>query len=174
VRVSAVYFSRDEQDEIEFDDCSISDAGCALRPFGYYYNVGRSRDHGVESDLAAHPTQNLSAWMSYTNMSAIDELTGLTLARRAHVLFNAGISWATASGASVGATYVYQGARFDDAANTVPLAPSETVNLFASYPLGRVVQVFGRIENLLNNQAEPVYGYRPLGRGFYGGVRLKL
>lgn len=174
IRVSAVYFSRDEQNEIEFDDCSIGDPGCQPRPFGYYYNVGRSSDRGVESDLAAHLTKRLSAWVSYTNMKAIDELTGRLLARRAHVLFNAGLSWAAADGASFGATYVYQGPRFDDAANTVPLSALETLNLFGSYPLGRSVQVFARVENLLNNQAQPVYGYRPLGRGFYGGVRVKL
>lgn len=174
VRVSAVYFSRDEQNEIEFDDCSVSDPGCLLRAYGYYYNVGRASDRGIESDLAAHLTNSLSARVSYTNMKAIDEPTGLMLARRPHVLLNAGLSWAAADGASLGATYVYQGARFDDAANTVPLAPVETVNLFGSYPLGRAIQIFGRVENLLNNQAEPVYGYRPLGRGFYGGVRVKL
>jgi vitamin B12 transporter len=183
VRLSAVYFSRDEQNEIEFDDCSISDPGCLRQsqqpqfpygPVGYYYNVGRSSDRGVESDLAAHLTQSLSARVSYTHMKAIDELTGLALARRPHVLFNAGLSWAAADGASVGATYVYQGARFDDAANTVPLDPDETVNLFAGYPLGHLIQLFARIDNLLDNQAQPVYGYRPLGRGFYGGVRLHL
>lgn len=174
VRVSAVYFSRDEQNEIEFDDCSTSDPGCLLRPYGYYYNVGRASDRGVESDLAAQVAKSLSAWVSYTNMKAIDELTGLTLARRPHVLLNAGVTWTAAGGASVGAAYVYQGARFDDAANTVPLDPAETVNLFGSYPLGQWIQVFARVENLLNNQAEPVYGYRPLGRGIYGGVRVKL
>jgi vitamin B12 transporter len=183
VRVSAVYFSRDEQDEIEFDDCAISDPGCMRQsqepgfeygPVGYYYNVGRSSDRGVESDLAAHLTPTLSARVSYTHMKVIDELTGLALARRPHVLFNAGLSWAAADGASVGATYVYQGARFDDAANTVALAPDETVNLFASYPLGHLIQLFARIDNLLDNQAQPVYGYRPLGRGFYGGVRVQL
>ncbi|HTW75642.1 MAG TPA: TonB-dependent receptor [Steroidobacteraceae bacterium] len=174
VRVSAVYFSRDEQNEIEFDDCSSADPGCLLRPYGYYYNVGRSSDRGVESDLAAHLTQSLSVWGSYTNMQAIDELTGLRLARRPHVLYNAGLTWTGTAGASFGATYVYQGARFDDAANSIPLAPAESVDLFGTYPLGRWIQIFGRVENLFNDQAQPAYGYRPLGRGFYGGLRVKL
>ncbi|MGH2872198.1 MAG: TonB-dependent receptor plug domain-containing protein, partial [Solirubrobacteraceae bacterium] len=118
VRLSAVYFSRDEQDEIEFDDCSTDDPGCSLRPFGYYYTIGRSSDRGIEGEIAARPTQSLSAWVSYTQLRAIDELTGLQLARRPRVLFNAGLSWTAAGGGSLGATYVYQGARFDDAANT--------------------------------------------------------
>jgi len=175
LRASLTYFSRNEDHEIDFDDCSGSgDAGCARRPYGYYFNVGRSRAHGMEAELMARPVQSVSTWLNYTNMRATDELTGLALARRPHIAANTGIAWAAHTGASLGASYSFVGARFDDAANTVPLAAAQTVSVFGTYPLSASVQVLARVENLFDNQSEPAAGYRALGRAVYAGLRATL
>jgi vitamin B12 transporter len=174
LRASLTYFDRPERDEIDFNDCYTAGSACALRPYGYYYNVDRTHASGVEAELQARPLPTLSAWLNYTNMKAFDELTGLALARRAHISANAGLAWSAQTGTSLGASLGYVGSRFDDDADSVPLASSRTVNVYASYALSARLQVFGRVDNLLNDRSESVAGYRVLGEAFYAGIRAAL
>jgi vitamin B12 transporter len=174
LRASVTYFSRSEHDLIDYDDCFTNDPGCVLRPYGYYYNVDRAHVRGIETGLLGHPAEGWSAWLNYTNLRAIDELTGLTLARRPHVTDNAGLSWSSKSGTSLGASYGFVGARFDDAANTTPLESSENVSLFGSIGLGSALQLTARVDNLFKNRSEPAAGYSYMGDACYVGLRLKL
>jgi len=48
------------------------------------------------------------------------------------------------------------------------------VNLNATYDVNPHVQVFGRVENLLDKQYQEVFSYQTPGRAAYGGVRLKI
>jgi vitamin B12 transporter len=173
LRASLTYFSRTEHDLIDFDDCYTSDPGCVLRPEGYYYNVDRVSVRGVETGLLARPAQGWSAWLNYTNLRAIDELTGLSLPRVPHVTENAGLSWSN-KGTSLGASYGFVGARFDDAANITPLSSSENVSLFGSIGLGSGLQVIARVDNLFKNRSEPAAGYGYVGEAFYAGLRVTL
>ena len=144
-----------------------------LRPEGYYYNVDRVSVRGVETGLLARPAQGWSAWLNYTNLRAIDELTGLSLPRVPHVTENAGLSWSN-KGTSLGASYGFVGARFDDAANITPLSSSENVSLFGSIGLGSGLQVIARVDNLFKNRSEPAAGYGYVGEAFYAGLRVTL
>jgi vitamin B12 transporter len=179
LRASLTYFDRHEQNAIDFFDCfaELNPVGsCLLREAvgGYYYNVGRSRSSGYEAEIVARPGDALNAWINYTNMQAIDEASGLALARRPHISANIGATWTPVTGTSLGASLSYVGARFDDAANTVPLDSARTVNLFASYALSAQLQVFGRVENLFNNLSEPTFGYGAVSRGYFAGLRATL
>jgi vitamin B12 transporter len=172
LRASVTYFARDTHDEIDFDDCFVSDPGCVLRPNGYYYNVDRASARGTEAELVAQPMQHLRAWVNYTNLVARDELSGLELARRPHISGNAGVSWTADNGSSLGLSYGYVGRRYDDVANTVPLPANEHMNVFGSYALSAALQLYARVENLFDNESPQAAGYGALGRGFYAGVRL--
>jgi vitamin B12 transporter len=174
LRASITYFSRSEHDLIDFDDCFSADTGCAQRPEGFYYNVDRAHVRGIETRLLGHPADGWSAWLNYTNMRAIDELTGLTLARRPHATDNVGFSWTSKDGSSLGASYGFVGARFDDAGNTTPLESSEDVSLFASLALGSQLKLIARADNLFKNRSEPTAGYGYIGEQFYAGLRLSL
>ena len=175
LRATLTYFRRHEKNAIDFNDCfGTGDSNCAVRPFGYYYNIGRSRASGYEAETVFRLRDTINAWVNYTNLLAIDQATGLELARRPHISANLGLSWTAATGTSLGATLSYVGARFDNAANTVPLASAKTVNLLASYALGAHLQVFGRVENLFNNLSEPTFGYGALSRGYFAGLRATL
>jgi vitamin B12 transporter len=175
LRATLTYFRRHEQNAIDFNDCFPTvDANCAVRPFGYYYNIGRSRASGYESELAYRPNSSVNAWVNYTNMEAIDQATGLALARRPHISANVGLSVTPLAGTSFGATLGYVGARFDNGADTVPLASATTVSLFASYALNAHLQVFGRVENLFDNLSEPTFGYGAVSRGYSAGLRATL
>ena len=47
-------------------------------------------------------------------------------------------------------------------------------NLFGTYAVTDKIALYGRIENLLDDQNEPVIGYGRIGRAAYGGVRVGL
>ena len=140
LRASLTYFDRHEQNAIDFFDCFgelVPVAACLLRRAvgGYYYNVGRSRSSGYEAEIVARPGDAFNAWANYTSLRAIDQITGRELARRPRVSANVGLNWTARPGTALGASLSYVGARFDDAANALPLASATTVNVFASYAL---------------------------------------
>jgi vitamin B12 transporter len=172
LRLSATYFDRRTRNLIEFFDCfsGISPI-CAVRPFGYYYNVGSTEAHGLEMEAAAHLTDALSLSTNLTDMSAVDLSTGNDLARRPQLLANLNATWTPEPGTSFGAGVGYVGRRFDDANNAVPLASHATANLFASHDLNDRLELYGRIENLFAARYEPVFGYGAPGRAFFGGLR---
>jgi vitamin B12 transporter len=179
LRATLTYFERHEQNAIDFFNCydeTTPVGACLLREAegGYYYNVGRSRSNGYEAELVFRPGATFSAWANYTNMKAIDLATGLALARRPHVSGNVGLTWTPQPRTSLGASVSYVGARFDDGADTTRLSSNTTVNLYASYALGAHLQLFGRIENLLDNVSEPTFGYGAVTRGCFAGLRATL
>jgi vitamin B12 transporter len=105
-------------------------------------------------------------------MSATDPRTGLDLARRPRLTASGTITWTPIADWSAGATMLYIGHRFDDAAERTPLAAYAVLNLFASHRLTNSLELYARIENLFDAHYEPVFGYGAPGRAAYGGVRL--
>ena len=179
LRATLTYFERHEQNAIDFFNCYdelVPVGACVLREAegGYYYNVGRSRARGYESELVFRAGATVSAWANYTNMQAIDLATGLQLARRPHTSANVGLTWTPEPRTSLGASFSYVGARFDDGADSVPLSSNTALNLYASYALGAHLQLFGRIENLFDNTSEPAFGYGAVTRGCFAGLRATL
>jgi len=179
LRATLTYFDRDERNAIDFFNCYdelVPVGACVLREAegGYYYNVGRSRVTGYEAEIVFRALTSLNAWVNYTNMNAIDQITRLELARRPHTSANVGLTWTPQPRTSLGASFSYVSARFDDDADTTRLSSNATVNLYASYALGDHLQLFGRIENLFDNVAEPTYGYGAVTRGCFAGLRATL
>jgi vitamin B12 transporter len=175
LRGSVTYFERNTTDQIDFQNCfSPSDApGCPFRlaSFGYFINLDKTRARGVEVGLDAKLDDTLTATLSWTNMSATNELTRKDLARRPHNLASAVITWMLLPGATLGGSLTYQGKRFDDTGNFTPLTSNTTVNLFGSYNLTQNWQLFGRIDNLFNDRTEQIKGFGVRGIGVFGGVR---
>jgi len=125
----------------------------------------------VEAILNAKLDDMLTASLSWTNMSATNELTRKDLARRPHNLASVVITWLPLPGATLGASLTYQGKRFDDTGNFTPLTSNTTVNLFGSYDLTENWQLFGRIDNLFNDRTEQIKGFGVPGISAFGGVR---
>jgi vitamin B12 transporter len=48
------------------------------------------------------------------------------------------------------------------------------VTLSGAYAVSDTVEVFGRVENLLNDRYQEVYSYNTLGIGAYAGVRMRF
>jgi vitamin B12 transporter len=178
--LSAVYFNRTSTDFIDFAYCS-GEAGnplCADGRFGYYENVGRFEAEGLELG-AAIELGALSAAANYTLLDAVnaspgDLNRGNRLARRPKHLGNANLAYTWRGGMVTAATLRVAGSSFNDAANTQPLGSYALVDLRLAYPLSDRIEVYGRIENLLDARYETVRDAGTLPRLAYAGVRLRL
>jgi vitamin B12 transporter len=73
---------------------------------------------------------------------------------------------------ATGATLTHVGASFENAANSRRLQGYVLVDLRASFPVTGNVEVYGRIENLLNEQYETTFRFGQIGRAGYAGIRL--
>jgi len=173
--VSLTYFERHTENQIDFQNCNApTDApGCPQRldVFGYYVNIDKTRATGVEATADVRLGDTLDAAFNWTDMSALNVLTGLDLPRRPQNLASAAITWRPLPATTLGGSVTYQGKRFNDAANLTPLTSNTTVNLFASYDLTRNWQLFGRIDNLFNDRTEQITGFGVPGIAAYAGVR---
>jgi len=177
VVASLTYFERRTKNQIDFFSCwGVTSTACTLRAAegGYYYNIGRSRAAGVEAGLTTALSDTVTLSANYTNLSDTDLATGLQLARRPQDSANAMATWRASEGVTLGVSASYVGKRYDDPYHSTPLAASTTVNLFGSYQWNAQLEVFGRVENLFDDRAEPVAGYGAPGRAFYVGVRSTL
>jgi len=173
VTASLTYFERRTNNLIEFDDvCPGPD-----RPFGCYQNVGRTRASGVETEVSAHVTDELTIAANYTNLSAIDLTTNPTeaLQRNPHSKANGTVTWAPNRDWSVGASATYVGPRFDDGTGPrVHLPDYLLVNIFGSWSLTERYDVFARVENLFDRHYEPLVGFGAPGRAAFIGLRARI
>lgn len=179
-KVSATYFGRRTRDQVDFFGCFPTVTPfCAQRPFGYYANIARTRAEGVELAGALRPFAGLDLDANYTYTDATDDSPGSSnhgkaLPRRPKSTANASASYAWAGGLRTGVTVRYAGSSFDNASNTVRLKGYTLVDLRASYPLGRGLELYGRVENLFDKAYETAYLYGNPGRAGYVGVKARF
>jgi vitamin B12 transporter len=66
------------------------------------------------------------------------------------------------------------GDSFDNAANTRRLDGYALAGVRASFPVGDHLEVYGRVDNLTDENYQTAYGYGTYGRAAYGGVRVRF
>ena len=179
------WYRRDSRNLIDFISCPPGPDPlppiCATgnRPFGTYDNINRARAEGVEVEAGAQLNRNVRVRANYSLTIATDRTPGSPLedhrlARRPRHLANAEIAWTpggAASGADLSLALRYAGKSFDDRANSIRLDDYVLVDLRASYPLVTGLELFGRVENLLDEHYQAVATYNTAGRSAYVGVR---
>ncbi|HEX7693164.1 MAG TPA: TonB-dependent receptor [Sphingomonas sp.] len=168
VSASATWFHRDTTNQIDYDPGTFS-----------YGNIDRARAEGVEVALNLRPSNTLTLSAAYSfidakNRARTDANFGHDLARRPHQSVSASIDWKTPIGLGVGATVLTVGDSFDDAANLNRLDGYTIVGLRADLPVGDKFSIYGRVDNLFDEQYTVVRGYNTPGRAAYGGIRLKF
>jgi vitamin B12 transporter len=182
LKVGATAFRRDASSLIGFFDCFGVDPTvvplCAGRGTfgGYYYNIDRTRTEGVEVQIEARPTSQLSLTANYSLIDAKDRGTGLVLLRRPKHSVNASIDW-TPGPLTLGADVKTVSASRDFDFETFALTSLDGYTLAtirAAVALGRQFELFGRVENLFDEKYETVSGYGTLGRNAHVGVRAKF
>ncbi|MBJ6120221.1 TonB-dependent receptor plug domain-containing protein [Sphingomonas mollis] len=182
-RVGATYFNRRTKNQINFRSCTLAErntAGsiCVGRPFGVYDNIQRADAEGVELTIALMPVDGFTVTGNYNYIDSENRTPGANfgrdLARRPHqtVTMNADYRWSF--GLSLGGTITHVGDSFDNAANTVRLDGYVLAGLRAEFPIGERLVIYGRVDNLFDEDYRSVAGYGTVGRAAFGGIRVKL
>ncbi|HLT78543.1 MAG TPA: TonB-dependent receptor [Ferrovibrio sp.] len=168
VQVGATYFDQRIDNLIETGATSASNVD------------GESRIRGIELEVAARPVDRLTLRGSYTYMKTEAPETGEQLTRRPSQMASLNAHYRFADNrTSVNLGVLYNGRRVDNDYSTgfganasrITLNGYALVNLGAAYKVTDAVEIYGRIENLLDKEYEEVYTYETLGRAGYVGVR---
>ena len=168
-------FQRNTDNQIAFVSCFGDTSGiCTDRPFGTYDNVARTRARGLEAELWASPANGVRLGALYTLTDTQNRDTGLTLARRPRHAATFTGEWEPVDALSLAADLRVVSASFDDAANQVRLDGYELLTLRAAWNVSERVQLFGRIENVWDEQYQTAAGYGTAGTGAHVGARLAL
>ncbi len=168
-------FQRNTDNQIAFVSCFGETTGiCTDRPFGTYDNVTRTRARGIEAELWARAADGVSLGAVYTLTDTEDRDTGLTLARRPRHAATLTGEWQPVQAVTLGADLRVVSDSFDDAANAVRLDGYEVLTLRGRWTVSERVELFGRVENLWDEQYQTAAGYGTAGTGAHIGARLSL
>lgn len=166
--LSVTAFRRDTRNQINYDNDTFR-----------YGNLDRTRAKGVEASIALKPVDALTVTAAYSYVDARDRSAGSAnfgnrLARRAADAVSVSADYVWSFGLSTGATITMVGDSFDNAANTRRLDGYALAGVRASFPLGEHLEVYGRVDNLTDENYQTAYGYGTYGRAAYGGVRVRF
>ena len=163
----ATYFNRRSNNLIAFSPVSFQSE-----------NIDKVTAKGLEIGLDLNPSSQLDIRASYTLVDAINRTGGDTFGNRQALRpqnsFSLTADWQTAFGLSLGSSLLVIGDSFDDAANNVRLDGYAFLGLRASMPLTDALEVYARVENMLDAQYTVVSGYNSFGRHATIGVRAKF
>jgi vitamin B12 transporter len=175
--VAVTYFNQRFRGLIEYDPApALGDPN--------YFNVGGAIADGIEANASASIATRATLAVSYTYLHTRVEQSGssdpngsfapgkpllrrpthtvaprlaATLSERSHVMLEA--RWV--------------GKRDDVGPQRVTLRPYTRVNLSGDYAIGRVM-ASARLENVFNDQAQEINGFRPRGRTVMVGGRITV
>lgn len=177
VTLSATYFARETVNIIDFVSCfGVVSARCTAQPDGYYDNVQRTSTDGVELAVAAVIGERLRVSANYTNADATNDVRGSAnfgrqLARRPRETASGEISYDWNFGLTTTIAVQHAGRSYDNAANTFALDGYTLVDLRAAYEFSPELELYGRIENLADEDYETTLRYGSEGRGAFAGFR---
>ena len=158
--LEAVYFDQKIEDEIYFDLANYS---------GYLQRDGTTDSNGVELSVAWPIVASLSLTANYT-FNNTETAAGQSRPYRPEHLANLGLSWRTLADTLVlGAAWrLSQDAEDVDGSQ---LDDYQLLELSASYQLLPSLQLFGRLENALDEDYQEVPTYNTSGAAGYAGVK---
>jgi len=172
VRGSITYFNRDTKNQIDFLSNNTPPN------FGGYANTAKTQADGVEIEGSVEVNSLLTLSANYTNMDAVNKSAGSNygkdLARRAGETASADAELNLPNGLTGGVTVQYVGHSFNNASNTQRLKSYVLTDVRVSYPINETFELYGRIENLFDQQYETITNYGTLGRGAFAGVRARF
>lgn len=180
--IDVTYFNANLQDEIDFDFVPPAPA-CGSTPFCFipFNRTGESKRDGVEVAARLIVMDGLSVGAAYTYLNA-RESDGREEVRRPPHSGRADLNYVFDGGkGNFNLAAIYNG-RMQDLGFSAITFMSERVTLdsywlvtaAASYQVAPGVELFGRIENLLDQDYEEIYGFNTAGLAAYAGMRFKL
>jgi vitamin B12 transporter len=163
LRFDLTWFDQDIEDEIFFDPVSWS---------GYLQSSGRSTSKGVEAGFEMPLSSRWALTANWTYNDAKNTTNEQRL-RRPKSLGNVGFSFASADGRlRLLTNYRLSMSSIDF--GEVTLDDYGVLDVALSYSASDKLEVYGRVENGLDEDYQEVFGYNTAGRSAYGGVRLSF
>lgn len=167
LRVGTTYFFNEIEDMIDFENG--------------YVNKSKAEIKGVEVFSKVRVTDGLSLNASYTCTDAEDKSTGEALIRRPRDRAAVGVNYKWGRKANVSMSVLYVGTRDDKYWDSTmfrsvdaELSAYTLVNVAGSYMFTDNIKLFGRIDNLFDEDYEEAKGYGTPGIGAYAGVKVTI
>ncbi len=132
-------------------------------------NVSKAKANGIESFVEVRPMTDLTLRGSYTYQQTQNLDTGTQLLRRPRDKASFDTDYRFLEKAHFHVNLLMVGKKSDYASTVAGYA---MLNFAGSYDVHKNVQLFARIDNVLNKQYEEVYGYGTSGVAGYGGVKV--
>ncbi len=156
------YFQNDFDDLISYDYVASK-----------FINVAAAKTSGAEFELTAQPGENVQISASYTYTDTEDKSNGKRLLRRPLHKAATDIAYQLNPQTEIAIGANYTGTRDDIGFPTnVELDDYVLIDLRLNHQASKAVKLFGRIENLFDEDYEEVRGYGTRGLGAYAGVSL--
>ncbi|MEX2382738.1 MAG: TonB-dependent receptor [Opitutales bacterium] len=166
--IGVTYFENRFDDLIVFDFQGMTPGGDVQ---GEFVNVADARTFGVETFGSFQIVRNLSLRFSYTFQETEDKTTGNDLARRPNHKFDVALTFIPVEETTLRLATRYVGRRYNNQRNTDELPAYNVWDLAATHRVTENFELFGRIDNLLDQDYEEVRNFNTPGRAFYAGVR---
>ena len=166
LKLEAVYFDQKIEDAIVFDIAGFS---------GYLQDIGTSTSKGAElsGNFAISNNWNVNANYTYNDT---ERPNGLQRRRRPETLTNIGVSYrSTDERLSVNAFYRTSEDSIDEIRGAVvSLENFGVLDINANFKISEAVEVYARIENLLDDEYQEIFDFNSADRGSYVGLRLNF
>jgi len=166
LKLEAVYFDQKIEDAIVFDIAGFS---------GYLQDIGTSTSKGAElsGNFAISNNWNVNANYTYNDT---ERPNGLQRRRRPETLTNIGVSYrSTDERLSVNAFYRTSEDSIDEIRGAVvSLENFGVLDINANFKISEAVEVYARIENLLDEEYQEIFDFNSADRGSYVGLRLNF
>jgi vitamin B12 transporter len=160
LKLSIVYFHTHLSNLIDFNS-----------PTGKYYNAGKSKIEGIETNLEYNITDTLRLKFSYTNMDTEKKEDGSRLLRRPKNKVDLELEIFKGK-FRISPQITYVGNRIDS--GSIKLKSYLLVNLSLNFELKENLNFFLRIENILDKDYELISGYQTKKISFYTGFKMKF
>ncbi len=167
VQFTATYFQTRVEELIVF----VFDPNTFI---GQPENVQKAKIEGWELGTNLFFSKKISLALDYTRTDTKNKNTGAELSRRPKHKASGTLTLKPIQALSVSLDFRYVGKRFNDTANNIRMNDYTVVNLASAYDFTKTVQVFARIENLLNRDYQEVNGFATAGFSGFGGVQVSF
>ena len=160
----------------EIEDLIAIDFSTGLPPFRPE-NVSNAETWGVESFFAVTPIQAITVRLDHTWLKARDQDQNADLVRRPEHKLNLDVAYRPIEEVTLSLGVLYVGKREDFDFVTfarVKEDPYTVVSLAASWQALPNLRLFGRVENLLDEDYEDPNGFGHPGIGVFAGLEARL
>jgi vitamin B12 transporter len=171
VLIGATYFHNDLSNVIGFNGLFET------------LNLGSAFTQGVETEIKVTPIPDLTFSLAYTYLDTektssldISQPEGARLPRRPRneVYVSVSYLWCKKLRTAIEAKFVNAREELNFGGLNFDIEDYAVVNLAAEYEVNSHFSIFCRIENLGNEQYSEVFGFPALGRGAYGGFKVRF